>query len=453
MIARKNGKSLLLSAIALYALIADGERGAEVYCLANTLKQARIIFDETAQMVKANPFLARNLRELRDTIYFDKTASKFEPRASDSGKLDGLNTHLGIFDEIHEFKDRKLISVIKSSQPSRENPLLIFVTTAGFVLDGPLIEEYEIGKKTLSGEQSDDRVFYYIAELDEDDDLMDSQNWIKANPSMGVSMSIEDMSEDWQRSQHITSAKVEFITKRLNRFVEWKDKTFIDYDIISRNRNTYSETVLRNQECVIGIDASVSGDLTSVVFEFEIDGIIYLKQMTFLPKTKLTAKNNDKYQYSNAILDGDAVIAGEESVDIIQVYDYIISEVKRLNLSVIAVNYDRAYAQELIAKLRNDFLCVEIRQGHYTLSEPMSDIRKLMMEGKVNLNDSKLMSWFITNVEVRTDVNANIAPDKKNNHFGNKIDGFSAWLNAHVTIHDRRIKELNSDPTFEVLKF
>ncbi len=453
MIARKNGKSLLLSAISLYCLLADGERGAEIYCLSNTQKQARIIHDETKQMINSNASLNRNLRSLRDTVYFDRTASKFEPRASDSGKLDGLNTHLGIFDEIHEFKDRKLISVIKNSQMSRRQPLLIFITTAGFVLDGVLVEEYEQGLKTLSGQVEDDRVFYYIAELDPEDDINDSTTWIKANPNLGVSISLESMIEDWNRDKEITSAKVDFITKRLNKFVEWNDKTFIDYEIMKRNTRTFDLDELRGKNVVIGIDASVSGDLTSVVFEFDLGDTIAIRQMTFLPRTKLTAKNNDRYSYNVAIADGDAMLAGEESVDMMVVYEYIVQQVAKHGYQVLQVNYDRAYAQELIAKLRNHFLCVEIRQGHVTLSEPMSDLRKLLMNGEVAYNGSKLMSWYTTNVECRYDVNANIAPDKKNSYFGSKIDGFSAWLNAHVTTYERRLNGLNNEPSFEVITF
>ncbi|MGL4521437.1 MAG: terminase large subunit [Bacilli bacterium] len=452
MIARKNGKSLILSAISTYCLIADGERGAEIYCLSNSQKQARIIFDETAKMVKANKFLSKNVRTLRDTLFFDRTDSKFEPRASDSGKLDGLNTHLGIFDEIHEFKDYKLISVIENSMMARKQPLLVFITTAGYVLDGALIKEYEQGKKFLATEDpTGDRIFYYIAELDPDDDIEEPQHWVKANPNLGISFTIDQMVEDWGVQKQITDTKVDFITKRLNKFVDWKDKSFIDYEIMQRNEASRDPGLLTGKSCVVGIDASVSGDLTSVVFEFDIDGIIHIDQMTFLPRTKLTSKNNDKYDYRVALADGDAMIAGEDSVDAMVVYDYIVAKSREYN--IIQINYDRAYAQELVAKLRLHFSCLEIRQGHYTLSEPMSDIRRELMNGNVNHANCALFKWFVTNTEVRYDVNGNIAPNKKESHFGNKIDGFSAWLNAHVTIYERRLLGLNDEPTIEILTF
>lgn len=102
----------------------DGENGAEIHLLANVMKQARILFDESKAMIKASPKLRENFRPLRDEIHYDATISKIMPQASDSDKLDGLNTHMGIFDEIHEFKDYKLISVIKTQERQGYNLFL-----------------------------------------------------------------------------------------------------------------------------------------------------------------------------------------------------------------------------------------------------------------------------------------------------------------------------------------
>ncbi|HDE4043353.1 TPA: terminase large subunit, partial [Staphylococcus aureus] len=121
---RKNGKTTTISGVANYAVSQDGENGAEIHLLANVMKQARILFDESKAMIKASPKLDKNFRTLRDEIHYDATISKIMPQASDSDKLDGLNTHMGIFDEIHEFKDYKLISVIKNSRAARLQPLL-----------------------------------------------------------------------------------------------------------------------------------------------------------------------------------------------------------------------------------------------------------------------------------------------------------------------------------------
>ncbi|PTI58815.1 terminase large subunit, partial [Staphylococcus xylosus] len=131
-VGRKNGKTTLISGLTTYGASEDGEPGADVVLLANGMKQARLLFDESTKMIKASPKLNKNFRPRRDAIYYDKTNSKIEPQAADSEKLDGLNTHIGVFDEIHEYKDYKLISVIKNSRQSRKQPLLVYITTAGY---------------------------------------------------------------------------------------------------------------------------------------------------------------------------------------------------------------------------------------------------------------------------------------------------------------------------------
>jgi len=192
-VGRKNGKSTMVSGLSLFGCSKDGEHGARVYQLANSMKQARVVFDECQAMVKSSPDLKKHFRVLRDAIYFDATQSKIEPQASDSEKLDGLNCHLGIFDEIHEYKTYKLINVIKNSTGARRQPLIIYITTAGYQLDGPLMDFDERAADVLEGVIDDDRSFYYIAELDESDDLDDPSCWIKANPSLGTTIKLEDM--------------------------------------------------------------------------------------------------------------------------------------------------------------------------------------------------------------------------------------------------------------------
>src|SRR5699024_7689464 len=180
-VARKNGKSTKVSGTSLYMSSQDGENGADVYLLANTKQQAGIVYDEAKAMVNKSPRLRRQFREKRDEINYPKTMSKIEHRASDSDKLDGLNTHFGVFDEIHEFKDYKLINVIKNSRGSRMQPLIMYITTAGYQLDGPLVDYYEDANDVLNGIVEDERTFYYMAELDDARDIHNPLHWIKAN--------------------------------------------------------------------------------------------------------------------------------------------------------------------------------------------------------------------------------------------------------------------------------
>lgn len=199
MLGRKNGKSLIGSGLAIYGASKDGENGADIHLLANSMKQARVVFDECTKMIKASEYLKPNFRTLRDAIHYDEMFSKIEPQAADSEKLDGLSSHLSIYDELHESKDYKLINVMRNSMASRKQPLLLFITTAGYQLDGPLVNYYEQAHDILNGDIVDDRTFYFIAELDDQSEFDKPEMWVKANPNIGVSMKLENMIEEWKK--------------------------------------------------------------------------------------------------------------------------------------------------------------------------------------------------------------------------------------------------------------
>lgn len=216
----------MISGAANYGVSKDDEKGADIILLANSMKQARLLFDESKKMIQSSPALKKRFRTLRDAIHYDKTFSKIEPQASDSERLDGLNTHIGIFDEIHEYKDYKLINVIKNSRGSRDQPLLIYITTAGYQLDGPLVDYYEQGVDVLNGVIDDERTFYYLASLDSADEFDRPEMWVKASPNMGVSVKLQDMVEDWEKAKRIPAERNDFITKRFNIFVQADEQSF-----------------------------------------------------------------------------------------------------------------------------------------------------------------------------------------------------------------------------------
>ncbi|QIT57407.1 terminase large subunit [Enterococcus faecium] len=155
-VGRKNGKTSLISGLSTYMVAYDDEQGANVYVLANARDQASLLFDKAAEMVKQSPALFKKFgKPKRSSINYAPAFSKMEPRASDSRKLDGLNTHFGIFDEIHEFTNYKLINVIKKSRGTRKQPLIVYITTAGYVLDGPLMSYFEQGVDCLEHLEDD----------------------------------------------------------------------------------------------------------------------------------------------------------------------------------------------------------------------------------------------------------------------------------------------------------
>lgn len=429
-VARKQGKSVKSSGIANYACSKDGERGAFVYLLANSMKQARVVFDECKAMIKMSPALKKHFRPLRDAIYYDATNSKIEPQASDSEKLDGLNCHTAIFDEIHEYKNYKLINVIKNSTGARQQPLIIYITTAGYQLDGPLMDMYEKGADVLEGLIQDERTFYYMAELDEDDDIEDSSCWIKANPNMGVSVQLEDMIEEWNSRKHIPAERNDFITKRLNVFVQSDEQSFVDLEVLKRNNGHIDLETLKGKACIGGFDLSSTEDFTASCLEFPLDDGVFVLSHSFIPERKVKL-DNENLPYRDWEKDGLLTICPGEYVDYSYVYDWFITQSKLY--TIMSITYDPANAFRLVQDLQGyggqEWTKV-VRQGALTLSPALKDIKELLLDGKVIYNENPLLRWYINNVKLKDDRNGNWLPTKQGLY--KKIDGFASWLNAHT---------------------
>ena len=188
-VGRKNGKSATCSGLGLAMLDFDQEPAAEVYFSATKRDQARICHVEAERMVKASPHLKKRIGIHRNNLHVKSTGSKAEPLSSEARSLDGLSPHCAIIDEYHAHKDAEIFHVLKSATGARAQPLLAIVTTAGWNIDGPCFHFQKTCQDVLQGIKDDDSLLPLIYCLDEEDDWKDQSTWIKANPSLGESIS------------------------------------------------------------------------------------------------------------------------------------------------------------------------------------------------------------------------------------------------------------------------
>ncbi|MBP1907087.1 phage terminase large subunit-like protein [Paenibacillus turicensis] len=436
-VGRKNGKTTLISGVSLYGVSKDNEKGADIPLLANSMKQARLLFDEAKAMIKSSPELKKRFRPLRDAIHFDKTFSKIEPQASDSERLDGLNTHIGVFDEIHEAKDYKLINVIKNSRGSRDQPLLIYITTAGYQLDGPLITYYEQGSDVLEGTIIDERTFYYLAELDDESEFENPEMWIKANPNLGVSIKLSDMIEDWEKAKRIPSERNDFITKRFNRFVNNAEESFLDFEILKKNNKERNYDELANISCIGGFDLSDSEDFTSACLEFPIveTGEVVVLSHSWVPAKKVLLAN-ENVDYHELESEGLLTIIPGEYIKKEYIYDWFVEKSKKFMIE--KITYDQNKAFGLVEWLNNyGFVTEVVRQGHTTLGPAVDDVKERFIDGNVIFNNNRLFRWYVNNVKMVEDRNRNKLPTKIGRY--RKIDGFAAFLNAHTEVMKKMV--------------
>lgn len=438
MVGRKNGKTTLISGLSNYMIGFDEENGARIYVLANAEQQAHELFDEAKAMVEKSPFLSKRYKAQRNKIKFEKAFSEIQARASDSKRLDGLNTHLGIFDEIHEFKDFKLINVIKKSRGARKQPLIIYITTAGYVLDGPLMQYFDNGKECLENleDNLDERTFYYIAKLDNPKEADRPELWIKANPNLGL-MDFVNLVTDWQKERKNPQERADWLTKQFNLFSNVDELSFVDNETIKKNDKTIDIKELEGKECIGGYDLSETEDFTAAALEFPLEnGEVFILSHSWIPQSRYDKDSNQR-RLDEWVESGDLTIIPGDYVKYEYVYDWFVEQSEKYHIKLIT--YDRAKAIYLNKALENYGFQTEIvRQGHLTLGGPMQNFKELMLDGKVIFNNSRIFRWYLSNVKLVKDRNSNWMPTKQSAN--RKIDGFAAALNAHCHVMDMLVE-------------
>lgn len=428
-----NGKSTMIAGNASFGLTKDGERGAEIYCLANSREQARIIFNECSSQMAGSKILAKHVKITRDGIYFGN--SKFEPLASDSKNLDGRNVHIAVFDEIHEFRDYKLINVIKGKLKKRKQPLVIYITTLGTVIDGPLMDFYVLGGQILDNtgaisQRAADRTFVYIDEIDEEDDPNDPECWAKANPSLGVLLDIEDLKDEWERVRSIPAERSNFINKQLNVFTAVDELSFLDVKTIRKNNREYDIQKLLGAVCYGGFDLAETEDFTSAALEFPLpDNEFFVLEHTWVPEKKVEI-DHEKLDWQSLVEQGWLTIVPGEYVDYTYVYEWF-CEMRKL-YRIDSIGYDPAKAFMMVQKMKEDgFVLNEVRQGELTLTAPLDNLKERFLDGNIIHNNNKMYSWYLGNVKLtKRSANATYLPTKQSKY--RKIDGFAAHLDAHT---------------------
>lgn len=430
-----NGKSTMIAGNAAYALTKDDERGAEVYCLANSKDQARIIFNECSAQVKNSRTLSKHVRITKQGVFYDKTNSKFQPLASDSKNLDGRNVHMGVFDEIQEFRDYKLINVIKGKIKKRKQPLIIYITTLGTVIDGPLMDFYILGGQILDdmgaiAQRAADRMFVYIDEIDENDDVEDYTCWGKANPSLGALLDIEDLKDEWERVKTIPSERNNFINKQLNVFTMVDELSFLDVRTICKNDRVYDVEKLRGAVCYGGFDLAETEDFTSACLEFPLpDNSFFVLEHSWVPEKKVKF-DHEKLDWQTLVERGWLTIVPGEYVDYIYIFDWFVEMQKLYRID--SIGFDPAKAFMMVQKMReHGFVLNDVRQGELTLTGPLDDLKEHFLDGGIVHNNNAMFKWYLSNVKLtKRSANATYLPTKLSRY--RKIDGFAALLDAHT---------------------
>lgn len=435
LVARKNGKSTEKAATGTYMLVGDGEGGAEVYSVATKKDQARIVFSEAVNMVAQSPALSKHVKKRKSDLYFPVTFSKFEPLASDSNSLDGLNVHNAIMDELHAIKDRNLYDVIKQAMSAREQPLLDMITTAGFVRECIYDSIYDYACNVLDGIIQDDRFLAFIYELDDRSEWTDFRMWEKANPGLGTIKSYEDLAANVERAKNDPDFLPTVLTKDFN-VRDTVAGTWLTFDQID-NPETFTMNDICDSYAVGGTDLSSTTDLSCATLLIMKPGSEkkYVLQQYFLPADLLEQRvKEDKIPYDKWADRGLLTLCEGNKVNYSDVTSWFLRMMQEYGIYPVWIGYDPWNSQYWLQEMESHGFCMEIvRQGAQTLSQPMKELGADLAAKRINYGNHPILKWCLTNTSVKRDDNDNIRPIKGQNQ-RQRIDGAVSLLIAYTVL-------------------
>ncbi len=448
-IARKNGKSTLLSALGNYGLIGDKEGGPEIDCISTKRDAARIVFNSAKNMVLQSPDLRKIIEPKKVELTSAFNFGVFQPLSSDSNTLDGLNPSMVILDECHAIKDRNIFDVMKQSisAETRKQPLFLIITTMGFNRDGIFDEEYQYAEDVLNGNVEDDHFLSFIYELESGDQWDDEETWIKANPGLGTIKSLAKMRQGCTRAKASPKYKPTFLVKDLNlqavNVPSWLTWEQID------NPATFDMGKVYNSYAIGGCDLSTIRDLTAATLLIRVKGdpIIYQLQQYFMPEEKLREVEESKTKeapYKIWEERGLLTVCPGAMVQYSAVTEWFKEMRDKYKITLWRCGYDRTLADYWVQEMTMEFgnVMEAVPQGPITWTAPMNEMGAILSDKRLNYNNNPIFKWCLTNTAVKTTgTNEAIQPVKIQQK--RRIDGTVSTLNAMVIYTKTREDYLN----------
>ncbi len=445
-VARKNGKSTIGSAIGLYLQVADGEPGPEVYAVATKRDQAKLVWLEAKKMVKKSPALLKRIKPLVAEMVSDWNDSSFKPLGSDSETLDGLNVHGAILDEIHAWKDKNLYDVIVDGTSAREQPMIFEITTAGTVRESVYDMKYEEAEKLLNGIDDpegykNDRFLPLIYELDYRGEWTREESWKKANPGLGTIKKADQLMTKVNKAKSNPMLVTNLLTKDFN-IRATSSEAWLTFEQLD-NKATFDIAELKPRYAIGGVDLSSTTDLTAacIIFQLPDDPTVYAKHMYWLPEDLLEQRTaEDKIPYDIWHEVGWLRTTPGNKVHYKYIADWFKEMPEMYDVYVPWIGYDSWSATYFVEEMKGFFgkdSMLPVIQGKRTLSAPMRLMGADLDAKRINYGNNPITKWCLSNTSVDIDKNDNIQPAKGKSQ-RKRIDGTAALLNAYVVMNDKQ---------------
>ena len=443
-VARKNGKSLLASAIANYCLFLDGEYGAKVFCVAPKLDQADIIYNDIWQTVSTEPELERLIKRRKSDYFIESTNSSVKKIAFNHKKSDGFNPSLTVCDEIaswHGDAGLKQYEVMKSALGARVQPIILSISTSGYENEGIYDELIKRSTRFLLGNSNEKRLLPFLYTIDDVSLWNDINELQKSNPNLGVSVSVDYLLEEIAVAEGSLSKKAEFLTKYCNIKQSSSQAWLNMIDVEAACGAPLNIDDFRNSYCVGGIDLSRTTDLTAAVVVIEKNSELYVFAKFYLPAEKIEeATERDGVPYKIYVQKGWLELSGDNFVDYNDCFNWFTELVREREIYPLQTGYDRYCAQYLVQNMKGaGFHLDDVYQGN-NLWPVIQEASGLFKDHKIHIGDNALLKMHLLNGAIKMDVDQNkgrLIKISQTDH----IDGLAALIDA-LTVRQKWYGEI-----------
>ena len=436
LIARKNGKTTFIAGIDLAEFFLS-RGGTDIVCASNTNDQASILFEEINNMREQSKALRNEKRSKKNIfyIYSPKNKNKIKKLSAQSRNKDGYNIEVGCIDEVHEMTDSKVYDAIKQSQSTKKEPLIFIITTEGTTVDGFLDSKLEYCRKMIKGEIKDVRILPWLYTQDGVDEIFsDPSSWTKSNPSLG-NIKLRSYLEDMMvKSQNDLSTRVTMLCKDFN-IKQLDSGSWLTFNDLN-NETRFKLEELRDSYAIGGVDLSSTTDLTAAVLLVIKNGKKYVIPHFFIPGDLIEQRvKEDKIPYDLWIKKGLVSVTNGNQNDFSLVTQWFLSMVRNYGIRPLWIGYDPWNSQYWVKEMEDaGFTMEKIRQGIYTLSEPMKQLEGDLKNKLVIYDNNPILKWCFSNTQAKIDINGNIQPSKLNSKL-RRIDGCVALIIAYAVLN------------------
>lgn len=433
LIARKSGKTFLISVIFAILLILS-PKYSEFYSVAADGELSRLIKKELDQLISSSPLISKHFRIKRDEVIFNAKESKYKPLNYSTNRLDGRKANVWLCDECGALPERYPISAMQSSQINMENRLGIIISTAYPTLNNPMSEEVEYAEKVLDGIIEDETYFSLLYAPDDKINWKDNDDIIiQSNPlAVEIPENMDYLYQQRSKAIELSSERTNFLTKHLNIFLQNNnEEVYIDIDKWKSCRTDKID--FSGQDVVVGVDLSLTTDLTAISLMFKHDGKYYSKSIGFLPEDSLSDRR-EKFDYRQAQERGECIITKGSIVDYTEVEKFIRDIEENFNCNIKAIVSDPFNAVNMMQSLAEDYEVIMLKQNYTNLSAPTKELRNEVYTNNFVYEASKLYDWNVGNAITVKDKQENEMLSKANKN-KQRIDLIAAAVFAFSQLY------------------